>query len=418
MQVSKWVTLGAGMVFILILAAYMNAPQLYYMAAILLTLPAVSYCLGWFTLRGVVISRLKPRAGRAGEVGCIQYSAINRSRVARFFLTITESLPVWVESISDEPVMFNIPARGSADHEDAGEVVVTHSVRYRKRGVVPLRGFDVIAIDPLGVFGFTQHFPQADELVVYPEVRPLASFGLSGADRYGWNEFTSTALRGASVDPDGVRAYVHGDPLRRIHWRQTARTGKLAVIEFEEPQTIKLALLMDLHRSAHTGHGLHSTLEAGVTFAASLADGAIRSGAAVRLVIPEDLCADTAIHTSFKAADSFGRGEEHLLQIMDALARVEATSTVSAAQMTARVAGDMAMGTTFVVITPQADAALARALTAFVDMRSHVGVVYIDLAEAAAGSKRSTDSWINDLLAIRVHPFRYRPEHITEKSAV
>ena len=82
MQVFKWVTLGAGMIFILIVAAYLNAQHLYYMAAILLTLPAVSYALGWYAMRGLTFSRELPEAGWAGEVGREVWEAEGVSRAS------------------------------------------------------------------------------------------------------------------------------------------------------------------------------------------------------------------------------------------------------------------------------------------------------------------------------------------------
>ena len=230
MQISKWVTLGVGMVCLMIVAAVLNAQHLYYMAAILLTLPAVSYGLGWYALRGLSFSRELNQTAWTGEEGSLVYTVHNATSVARFFLSIHEPLPTWIEPLDPEPPLFNV----TSNRNGRSPTVVSIRIRYHKRGVYPLRYFDVTAIDPLGVFAFTRRIPCEGELVVFPLPRPVRSLILSGSERDGWQEFTAAALRGGSVDPDGVREYVPGDPLRRIHWRQTARTGKLAVIEFEE----------------------------------------------------------------------------------------------------------------------------------------------------------------------------------------
>ena len=410
MQVSKWVTLGAGMIFILILAAYLNAQHLYYMAAILLTLPAVSYSLGWFTLRGIVFTRETPQAGRAGEEGLLRYRARNPTPFPRFFLTITDRLPDWIEFTADEPTMFNVPARTGPFGEDAGEVVVSHHVRYLRRGVVTLKSFDVTAIDPLGVFAFAQGVGDEAELVVYPAVQPLHSFDLTGSERYGWNEFTAAALRGVSVDPDGVREYTVGDPLRRIHWRQTARRGKLAVIEFEEPQSISLVILLDLNTIAYARHGGRPTLETAVTFAASLAHEAIRSGSGVRLILPEDLSEDETCRASFTAADGEGRGSERLLILMDALARVESVSEMTVSNVANRSVGALTPGSTLLVITPSTDRDLPIALSRYSASHSRVGVVYIDGASRAPGETERTrgarEQFFGNLRAINAYPFR------------
>ena len=256
MQVSKWVTLGAGMIFILIVAAYLNAQHLYYMAAILLTLPAVSYALGWYTLRGLTFTREMPESGWAGEEGTLVYVAHNGTPVPRFFLSIQEELPESIQLLDIESPLFNVDGRSGPRPDQKTVARVSHRVLFRKRGAHALSVFEVTAIDPLGVFAFTRRVHSEGEIVVYPQSEPLKSFTLSGADRYGWQEFTAAALRGASVDPDGVREYAPGDPLRRIHWRQTARTGRLAVIEFEEPQTVNLVIALDLQEGTDIGEGV------------------------------------------------------------------------------------------------------------------------------------------------------------------
>ena len=43
----------------------------------------------------------------------------------------------------------------------------------------------------------------------------------------------------------GVREYQRGDPLRRIHWRTSARRGELVVREFEPPGRRTLTVLLD-----------------------------------------------------------------------------------------------------------------------------------------------------------------------------
>ena len=409
MQVFKWATLGAGMVFILIVAAYLNTQQLYYMAAILLTLPAVSYAMGWYTMRGLTFTRELPDSVWAGEEGVLIYVAQNDTPVPRFFLAVQELLPDWIEPLDPEPPLFNVDGRAGLPTGEQGATRIAHRVRFRKRGAFALQGFEVTAIDPLGVFAFTRRIPSAGEIVVYPQAEPLNSFTLSGADRYGWQEFTAAALRGASVDPDGVREYAPGDPLRRIHWRQTARTGKLAVIEFEEPQTVNLVIALDLQQGTDVGEGIATTLEKSVSLAASLAQQAIQSGASIRLVVPEDTSQDEKAVGSFGAASASSRGQEHLLVVLDALARVEARSAQSVTKLVNEAVGNLLPGTTLVVITSQASGSLADALARYTSAQTRVGVIYVDPAAFAPKNSRLPSVNVNrffaEILAVHAHPF-------------
>jgi uncharacterized protein (DUF58 family) len=409
MQVFKWVTLGAGMIFILIVAAYLNAPHLYYMAAILLTLPAVSYSLGWYALRGLKFSRIPPEAGWTGEEGVFVYVAKNSTTVPRFFLAIHESLPPWIEPLDAEPPLFNVDGRPGSSPDEHGEAHIAHRVRYRKRGAFALTGFEVTAIDPLGVFAFSSHVACEGEVVVYPRAEPMDSFTLSGADRYGWQEFTAAALRGASVDPDGVREYAPGDPLRHIHWRQTARTGSLAVIEFEEPQTVNLVIALDLQEGTEVGDDTHTTLEKGVSLATSLAQQAIQAGASVRLILPDDAARDERGIGSFGAAGLANRGQDQLLSVLDALARAEARSARPISAVVNETVGNLLPGTTLVVVTANADADLADAISRYTSAQTRVGVVYIDPSafngKAHRNGQAQTEQFFSQILAVHAHPF-------------
>jgi len=44
----------------------------------------------------------------------------------------------------------------------------------------------------------------------------------------------------------GVRDYVPGDPVRRVHWPSSARRGDLVVKEVEEPGAPRLVVALDL----------------------------------------------------------------------------------------------------------------------------------------------------------------------------
>src|SRR2546423_579599 len=177
--------------------------------------------------------------------------------------------------------------------------------------------------------------------LVFPVPEPISDIVLSGAERYGFRELPIAATRGSGVDPDGVREYVPGDPLRRMHWKSTARTGKLSVIEFEESKAVNVVLALDLNEQAHAGEGKISTLEYLIRVAASLAQSAIRQGASVRLVANDEP----------DPAAAAGRGTEHLYAVLGALARAEAKQSQRLSETLVCRGGRRAPGTTLVVLT-------------------------------------------------------------------
>ncbi|MCW3096171.1 MAG: hypothetical protein JWL77_1789 [Chthonomonadaceae bacterium] len=391
MQYHKWIFLGFGALCLLVVASLLNAEHLYYMSAILLTLPMISYGLGWYALSGLTFRREMPSDSWAGEESEVCYVIENPSPVARFFLTIHEVFPDWVVPARDETPLFNVTAKDTTR--------VYQAVTFRRRGVYQAAGFEVTAMDPLGVFAFTRRVQSGGELVVYPTPGPPVRLPVLGAERYGWQDATSAMLRGSSVEPDGVRAYANGDSLRHIHWRQTARTGNLTVIEFEETLSQHLVLVLDLMRGVDVGTGTQTTLEYAVRLVANLAQQAVQQGAEVRLLLPT-IPALKGYPTTLT-----GRGQEHLHLLLDVLARVEAQSAMRLPELL-RQTGELMAGTRLVVLTSQTDTTLPEALARYTATGVDVSVVYLDPSTFDTGRRRAADreSFFTELLAVGVHP--------------
>ena len=259
MQINKWVTLIFGAICLMAVASAMGAQDLYYMAAILLTLPGVSYFFGWYALRGLIFERDGPPMLWAGEEAEIVCVVRNPTHTPRYFLSLQDTLPQKAERMEEAP-LFNLGAGDTTR--------IAQRIRFPRRGVFTSGAFEASAMDPLGIFSFSKKIAGEAEWVVYPNPLPLPDGIASGAERYGWQTVVRAAQRGGSVEPDGARRYVTGDPLRRIHWRQTARTGALSVIEYEEAVALNLALVLDCNRDAIHGEGENDTLEIAVRAAA------------------------------------------------------------------------------------------------------------------------------------------------------
>ena len=82
-------------------------------------------------------------------------------------------------------------------------------------------------------------------LTVLPHIHPLTAGDRSAA---GANGLTSTLLRStASGEVLGdARLYQPGDPLKRVHWKLTARTQEIHTRQFEPQENAQVLLLLDL----------------------------------------------------------------------------------------------------------------------------------------------------------------------------
>ncbi|CCW34512.1 hypothetical protein CTKA_00468 [Chthonomonas calidirosea] len=349
MQHSKWIVLGFGALCLITVATVIPPAQhLYYMAAILITLPAISYFAGWTMLRGLTFQREVPSAAMEGEEIDIVYTISNDTRFMRFFLSTYEEFPPWLTPIEEEP-LFNVPAKST--------IRVARRVRCLRRGVYNTTSFHISAMDPLGVFAFTQSVPTEGELIVYPSPYKLSQAVIGGGEQFGLQQIVASFRQGTSVDLAGVRPYVPGDPLRRIHWRQTARTGQLNVVEFEEMQSSRLVLLLDAHRGCDRGMEPQTPLEYMIKVAAALLTEALEAGAWSRLCIT-----DGRVPAGF--LDTGGdRGQTHRHLLLGELARVEATGEIPLSDVISAIYPSLTPGLVLVLITTTEDPVLPQVLS-------------------------------------------------------
>lgn len=167
--------------------------------------------------------------------------------------------------------------------EPGGRREVSYRVRSDLRGRYPLGPLQLRLTDPFGMCELTRSFSTYDTLTVVPPVEALPPVRLSGeTSGYGEGRQRSLALAG---DDDVIpRGYRHGDDLRRVHWRSTARYGELMVRREEQPQRARCTVLLDTRRQAYAGSGPDSPFEWAVAGAASVCLHLLERGYAVRLL--------------------------------------------------------------------------------------------------------------------------------------
>jgi uncharacterized protein (DUF58 family) len=118
------------------------------------------------------------------------------------------------------------------------------------------------------------------------------------------------AAVGESEECIALRDYRRGDPLRRIHWRSWARTGRPIVKEFQDEFFVRHALVLDTFADL----GAAAEFEEAVSLAASLACTIQTQESLLDLMFvgPQAFCFTT------------GRGLAHTEQMLEILASVRA----------------------------------------------------------------------------------------------
>ena len=206
--------------------------------------------------------------------------------------------------------------------EPRGTRTVDYPVRAEVRGRYVVGPLTIRLSDPFGMCELVRSFSARDMLVVTPVVQRLPAVALGG-DWAGSGDSRSRSVAAAGEDDVATREYRHGDDLRRVHWRSTARQGELMVRREEQPWESHCTLLLDSRSTAHRGDGPASSFEWAVSAAASIGAYAGRAGYTV------DLVTDTGAHIegSGTGTDQGIGGQEAML--LDGLASVELTGATT-----------------------------------------------------------------------------------------
>ena len=167
--------------------------------------------------------------------------------------------------------------------EPGGHREVSYRVRSDLRGRYPLGPLQLRLTDPFGMVELTRSFSAFDTLTVVPRVESLPPVRLAG-ESAGYGESRTRALAFSGEDDVIPRGYRHGDDLRRVHWRSTAKYGELMVRREEQPNRARCTILLDTRRDAYFGAGPDSAFEWAVSGAASVSTHMLERGYGVRLL--------------------------------------------------------------------------------------------------------------------------------------
>ena len=217
---------------------------------------------------------LDPARVEAGTAAVVRLRLDNVSRLPSGVLLMEDALP-YILGGRPRFVLDRIEPQGVRE--------VSYPVTAEVRGHYRVGPLSVRLTDPFGLCELTRSFSSTADLVVTPVVEQLPSVRLGG-DWAGGGDATARSVAVSGTDDAAPREYRHGDDLRKVHWRSTARTGELMVRREEQPFQSRATLLLDGRGEAHRGDGPGSSYEWVVSAAASIAVALARSGYLLRLI--------------------------------------------------------------------------------------------------------------------------------------
>ena len=212
-----------------------------------------------------------------------------------------------VESVGGEPVAVEVPLLAAGESR-----AVEYPIPTARRGVLAVGPLELRRHGLAGLAESRAVLGDTVEVRVVPRVLPVR--GLPAGVRRGQVGADERVERGGT-DLVGLREYVPGDDLRRLHWATSARTGTLMVREDADPARPHLAVLLD---DRLAGHPDADGFEDAVELAASLLATAVAAGHPARLLATSG------------AVDIEAAGDtDHVLAALADLGRTDVTGTLS-----------------------------------------------------------------------------------------
>lgn len=148
---------------------------------------------------------------------------------------------------------------------------LTLSLTPQKRGVIVFHDLRLCLPDPLGIFQRCRRADsKRDKLIVLPQRYRLPPLDLPGSARFQLGGEAASGTIGQSGDFTSVREYRPGDPIRHIHWKSWARTGKPIVKEYEDVFFPRYGLVLDTFAAPEHADLFEQAVSVAASFAASI----------------------------------------------------------------------------------------------------------------------------------------------------
>ncbi|HZP29414.1 MAG TPA: DUF58 domain-containing protein [Acidimicrobiia bacterium] len=151
-------------------------------------------------------------------------------------------------------------------------VRAAYRVPTTRRGRFHLGPLVASVTDPFGIARREWPIEGMADVVVCPRVQPVVAPGAGTGREPG--PAPDAGGRGLVHDEQGefrtLRDYEVGDELRRVHWRTSARTGRLVVRQDETPWLPRVTLVLDVRPFAYDDRTFETAVEAAASVAASL----------------------------------------------------------------------------------------------------------------------------------------------------
>jgi uncharacterized protein (DUF58 family) len=373
-------------ILILLVALALGLSMLAYAMYVLLAVILISrYLTGRWSEGLTAVREVNRLEAEVGDRVAIVITVENRGKLPIPWLLVEDLLPL--QALIHQPPNLQVTGRRVllTTLRPGGTKRLMYQLLCHRRGYYQLGPLVMEAGD---LFGLHRRYRVASSphfLMVYPRSIPLSGYEIASRRPIGEVRMTYRLYEDPTRNA-GVRRYEAGDPLNRVHWPATARTGVLQSKVYEPSTVAGATIVLDFHADSYPRHNEPFRSELAVTAAASLAQAVFEMGQQVGLVTNGRDAADRVrqegwsydIRTrdaAHRAASMLPRSErlrpqlietrrgaEQLMRIRETLARVELTDGLNFVELVAETACRLPRDATVVAILQKVSDEFAIAL--------------------------------------------------------
>jgi uncharacterized protein (DUF58 family) len=416
----KWILGTTGL---LVLGLVLQLGLLVYAMYVLLGILALSRFFSRSWIDQLTASRVcNQDVVEIGGTAVVEIEVRNPGRLSVPWLIVEDSLPREVLVQIPQRIKTAGPRLILTRLAPGDSASLKHQVTFLRRGYYQL---GPLLLETGDVFGLHRRFRVATEphyVLVPPRVLPLQGYNLASRRPIG----EIRVMHRLFEDPTrlaSIRPYQAGDPLNRIHWRATARTGEIHCRVYENSRVAGATFLLDFHDRSYSGSGASPSAELAIVAVASLAHAVFLLGQQIGFASNGRDAADrireegwgagftTRTDAHQRAAETPAntrlrpvmvktrKGGDRFAQILETLARLEHTDGLEFSGMLAEVAAEIPRDATVVAVLRRVTPATAAALGELARRGFLVTVIVVSIELEPTPDWAQPPDWAQMLLA-------------------
>jgi uncharacterized protein (DUF58 family) len=369
----------------------------------------------------------KDEERKVGESLEIKVTVTNNSRIPVFWLLVEDLVPRWA-TIHSPPTL--------AVEGDRMQVILmwpgqTRSLEYQitcnRRGYFQIGPTVLETGDLMGLYRRYRVGTHPQFVTVLPKTIQLEGYDIASRRPMGEIRMRDNVLE----DPTrlrGIRRWQPGDPMRRVHWAATARTGVLHSKVYEPTSIAGATLVLDMHIDTNPTEHEPIRTDLAITTAMSIANSLhdqsqpfamVSNGRdAADRIRTDGWIGDHRVRAQAQQSATMldkndrlrpvildaGRGALHLQQLRTTLARLERSDGMSLAKLLAETESRISNETTLIAIFQKAPPETISTLIGFARRGKAVAAIIntLDINDYSAAA--------GPLIAANIPTFHLRDE--------